>query len=358
MLPWRVGIDESPNASIMKIAPRLFAALLPMMVWTGIQAQFVSGAQLTPAERLKSKQQREEYWQDKKVNKVATITVESQKFKKGQAKGDLHKASTETYNTQGQSVERNYYSRSNKLQFVLTYQYDTQGNVIAQSSSNGKGKLQTRDEYRYANDLLQSSTAFTGSRDKPREHREFEYDPAGWLLASKTINPKKDKLIMRTQCTYHEDGSKKRVEKYDGKGILISATDYACDQAGKTLSASNVKEITVCERFERGADGTTLRIMETISGDKDFYRTVAKFDEENHLLEQTTYNQSGAIASMYRYSYDEGGYVLSSERCGKGGELDFRSIYERDTNGLATSEIRQNGKEETVAKLRYTYRYF
>jgi YD repeat-containing protein len=342
----------------MKTTFRIFFAALIVTASSMAQAQIFTGTSLTPEERKKSKETREIWWSKMQESRVEVITTESQPFKKGQAKGKLSLSMKQHFNAQGQPIEYENYFGNGKLGHIYQYVYDEQGNTKAFTMSNRKGKQISRTENDFTENTLTTSRKYKGKKARYASRVEYAYDASGRLIESKTINPRKEKLVSRSQCTYNEDGSKSRIEKFNRKGKLVSATDYSCDAEGKTFASSKAELRTVCERFEQNADGKTIKIVETIDADKNGARSITKYDEHNYLLERIDYDEAGEIKLQFVYTYNDAGYMLTSELRRRGGRLDFRADFERDANGLAISEVHQNGKGEIVRKLRYSYSFY
>ncbi len=342
----------------MKTSLYILLLCLGLFAATFAQAQLYSGTSQTPAEREKVKLSREEYWRKTKEAHVAAMSIETQDYKRGVAKCDLHLAIKTHYNQFGQSTAQEIHVKNGKLWQTSESEYDAAGNIIAQSYKNRKGNYTGRKTMVYDGTLLQVTRNFSGKKDHCKSQSEYAYDASGRLIEVKTNNPLREKMINRTVYTYHEDGSKMRSELYDRKGKLATVVDYSCDAAGKTYASAKEELRTVCERFEKDAEGKTIRIVETLVGEKYEYRSIAKYDNTNHLLERTSYNQAGEIIGQFLYTYNDRGHMLTSERRVKGGKVDFRSVYEHNDKGLAISELRTDGDGVITSKLRYTYSYY
>jgi hypothetical protein len=342
----------------MKPTLRLLFTLLTLSIGLTLNGQIFWGNPMTPDERAKIRESREESWRKMQEKRVEAVTISAQAFKKGKAKHDLFVSTTQHINDNGQMVEMESFLRNGKLSFKLKYEYDTDGNPKSETTLSHKGKLRFKKEYEYKDNLLATTRNYHGQKGRHSSRTEFSYDTQGKLIASKSINPKNEKLRASTTCAYYEDGSKKRVEKFNRKGKLVSATDYSCDAVGKTIAAKKVEERIVCERYEQAANGATLKVVEIFIGDKGNYRSVSKYDTRNYLVEQTNYDEAGIIVMQWIYDYNDQGHLLTIQRNEKGGKLDYRSEYERNDKGLAVSEVCTNGKGEVTRKLQYSYSYY
>lgn len=324
-----------------------------------MQAQIFSGSPLTPEDRAKSKEAKAVWWGKMKAAQVNTISTEYQRYKKGVPKRDFLLAMNQTFNAKGQQTRSEHFSKKGTILNASHYQYDDSGNLTEQAVTGRMSKLIRKTEYQYDRDFLQVSRTFVGKKGRPHLETTYSYDATGRLAEAKAVGMRNQKLKSRTLCTYHEDGSKKRIEKYNGRGKLTYATDYACDSEGKTLTASQAEQnIVVCERFERDAKGETVRVVETLTGEKQGYRSIAKYDSRNLQLEWTEYDEAGVVNQRFVNTYNDQGFVLVSERHGKGDKLNSRSEYERDAKGLALSEVRRDANGTVLSKMRYAYTFF
>ena len=334
----------------------LILALLTFSL--ALNAQYAIGTSLTPEDRAKTRSVQKEYRDNFKKTGVKSITTEKQSFKNGEAKGDMKLAMKQVFNPMGQSGEIVRFQKKGKPIQMIQFDYDQDGRLKKRSYKRANGKLQSRTEYNYSGELLTGLDHYRGAKETFRRRQENEYDAKGWLQTTKIYNPKNNKLVRQIQCSYHEDGSKKRVERYNRRGKLKRATDYACGQEGKTVSGNKAKENTVCERFEVDADGKTVKIVEILIGGNSDMRDIAKYNERGNQLERTRYNKKGQIVYQFLNTYNDKGYRLTTARHGKGGKLMYRATFERGENGLAISEMQENEKGEIVKKQRYSYEYF
>lgn len=356
---FQFGFKMKTSMSKMTMTTRPLLLLLFLVSTVTLQAQVFSGSPLTPEDRSKNREAKEAYWAKMKAAQVSTTATEYQIYKKGAPKGDFFLGMKQTFNEKGQQTRNEYFSKKSKLTNAYQTQFDDRGNLTEQVHTGRKSKLIQRTENQYERDVLQVSRTFFGKKGRPGLETMYVYDATGRLTEAKAILARNQKLKTRTLCTYHEDGSKKRIEKYNRRGKLTYATDYACDSEGKTLTASQAEQnIVVCERFERDAKGETIRVVETLSGEKRRYRSIAKYDSRNLLVEWTEYDEAGVVNLRLVHTYNDKGFTLTSEQYERGNKLQSRSEYERDAKGLAISEVRRDANGAILSKMRYTHTFF
>ena len=193
----------------MRSSLRIVLICIGLLVTSIAQGQLYSGTSQLPEEREKVKRTNEESWHKMREARIATMSIESQTFKKGVAKGDLCLSIKTQYNQDGRSTAQEGYVKRGKLWQTSESEYDALGNTISQSYQNRKGHNAGRKTFAYEGSLLKSIRNYSGKKDRCTSQSEFSYDAGGRLLEVKTNNPLKEKLINRTLYSYNEDGSKK-----------------------------------------------------------------------------------------------------------------------------------------------------
>lgn len=324
-----------------------------------LQAQTYSpvGTSMTPEERAEVVESRTNSRNKIREKGIEQIVITKEIYKKGKIKhtGNYYQLK---YDAKGQLVRSEDYSRRGKLTSVTITEYDDSGNTVQQTNLSPKGRPWSRRTYKYEGNLLKSTDHFVHGNGRHKSHTDYAYDTHERLRESTRIKPKSDKIEARYVCTYHEDGSKKRVERFNKKGKMVSVTDYACDQSGKTASAQKAQELVVCERFESDANGETIKVVEAFIGRKDAHRQICKYNERGHLLELINYDEAGNALAQSNFGYDDKGNLLSSEYRNEEGKVKFHSEYERNEKGLTTQETAQDGKGSLLYKNHYDYSYY
>lgn len=336
---------------------KITCIFLASLGFASLQAQ-ITGQGLTPDERARNLELLLKNRQQLKESGIQTMKVEKQNFKKGQAKGEYFTVMVSQFDANGLVQARESFTKKGKSWRKTSFTYTPEQLLSSMKEVKPNGRPVYSTEQQFENSLLSVSTHRFGARLQKGSQQTFTYDPAGKVTQIANTRLQKPGAFSTWKYSYHEDGSKQRMEKYNHKGRLLSATDYTCDPAGKTIGAAHVEERQVCERTEHDASGRVILVTETFIGGHEKFRQISRTDEAGHLLEITVFNQAGGITYSQKNEFNERGRLTASEEYTEGGKLLNRTEWSYDERGNVAEQTRKNGEGDILYRSRYSYTYF
>jgi len=264
---------------------------------------------------------------------------------------------------------------------------DSMGNILFESKFDNQGELEEKNTLTYTTEGKLLEHILHYAMDDMSEKRLLKRDEKGRLLeetkyygeesGEKTSYEYNEKDNLSAIIEYDEDGQfiSREAIKYDEKGGVAERikTDEKNDVIERILFEKTNDDKVILEK-EFGADGE-LRSVSTIAFDENgkeisihqsspdgklMSGVLTSYDEKGNVLERKYKELHGKIV---KYEYDENDRIVTQEIFDNSGLLLRKNIYEYDESGnlLAEQTFEMDNSRGTKEKhfgTRYEYEFY
>ena len=171
------------------------------------------------------------------------------------------------YNEYSQETEYNQYDNNDSLVYKEVNEYNENGRLSSMKIYNPDGKIITRTENEYENDLITESTTYDAS-DKPKEKTQYEYNDNGLPLKITTFNSE-NKIISEHNFIYDENGNPTHhyINTFDENGNEVFNFEYEYEEVWYYNESAEEYEGYIKEIYNNNADGEIGFSQQGITGD-------------------------------------------------------------------------------------------
>lgn len=294
---------------------------------------------------------------DSIVNNNISKAVEFVKYytKKGKLKRSIV-GYEKYYDSLGNLIKENNYTRKGKLYRTYTHGYNADGVETSYRSYNAKGKLLSGWDLSF-NDkgLLSKATSYKRKEGQILWIQQYEYNNDSNAIKIQSLN-KKGEVIYTTEYDYYEDGQKKEVRSYNKKGKLKSVLKYDCLPTGVLANGKKTDTLTVCLKDNIDEDGNSIYTVERMQKNGKIVRSITKISKDKKYSEVSFINHKDQLMFKRTYAYDSKGrlnqtklfYPKNSRRY-----KHLRYVIQRsdDNKQLITEKYGYKNRLETVSTL-------
>jgi len=244
---------------------------------------------------------------DKIIGKVKSIKETgyelNDRFGK-MVKGKFQGYTIKNYNDRGDLTEQNKYGADNKLQYKIkcTYKYDTQGNKIEHDFYSKDGKLSTIYKLKF-NDKKQNIESSSYSADGRFCAKIInKFDNRGNVVEECSYSSN-GKIIQKNIYRFDEHNNLKEVNNFDMNGQLTSRDTYTYDNHNnKTNHTSKLTDgnVNSSNNFSYKYDS--------------FGRKIEERCKEFNSINKYEYDKKNNWVKLEHYDYENGYPIYVEER--------------------------------------------
>ena len=235
---------------------------------------------------------------------------------------------TVTTNSTYASANYNSWYKSGNLKLI---EYNGDNLISATHYFNDKGKRNLSTRY-YYKDSLMSRLEYVDRRNKLKSYYLYEYAP--------------NKKLMHSAL-------------YRGNGKLVRYWDYACDDAGATVSKASKDTLKICTQKSYLADGTVISTTNSFDWRGEPMRQVEYRNAQNQVTRFLVYRGKNDVLTYKSISTYVGNvlstyYIWNGDKSGKAYSASNHS-YNADGMVLSHTDTSYARKKPVVRTYTYTY---
>lgn len=192
-----------------------------------------------------------------------------------------------------------------ELQYHTKSVYNDNGNPISREYFNEDGNRVSSESFSYNEDNKISFSEMKSEDESLKFYFQYEYTEDGYSITKSEndvnilkIEYKLDQnqnVIFEKETNLFEEGDLFTEKKYEYTNGFLTKTFIKYNNGSHTLS------------YKNDAKGNPTEELYTDKNNKLIYRFVRKFDDNQNIVEETTYDSNGKItnSSQILYEYDE-----------------------------------------------------
>lgn len=185
------------------------------------------------------------------------------------------------------------------------------------------------------------------------------YNKDGNIIEEVRYN-EKGELTEKNIHTYDKKGKKLKISAYDGNGTLFYFITYEYDDQGR-LSFLNKDRIEIASyglKYSYDEKGNISEEEHYIAGEPIGRKTINHYDENNRLVEATTYEEENKLFDKISYKYDDKDNIIEELYNGlenSDGYASNTEYIEYDSKGNWTKKIASGIIEEMFVEREIEY---
>jgi len=262
-----------------------------------------------------------------------------------------------TYDNRGNFTEYKSYKRNGKLKYHNTYEYDNNNRELSFTDWRANGKMLYRYTTSYdSSGNMTDQRSFWKNPDVANWHSIARYDEHQNLVEVKYLIKKDSKYFGRYVYTYYPDGSKKQTIEYNRRDKIKHIWNFDCKPEGISEEQHLKDTSRICIRYETDSAGNKIKIKEENQKVGKVARTISRYNKDNYLLDEVTYDSKERPRNHYHYSYDAKNNLTEFINYKKNStEIKERVVYNYDASGNMIEELVFKKLSTPDHTLKFTY---